>query len=122
MRYLKQVVAVCLALLLMVQATGCMSWQVVTQPMPDAVAQNPNRRLQVSLQDGRTIDADSAEAGPDALVAYQGASVDTIPLPQVKSVRVRRLHAARTVWLVVVLGAVVFVGVMANKLAGLGDS
>ena len=122
MRYLKQVVAACLALLLMVQATGCMSWQVVMQPVPDAVAQNPNRRLQVSLQDGRTIDADSATAGAEALVAYQGASADTIPLAQVKSVRVRRLHAARTVWLVVVLGAVVFVGVMANKLGGLGDS
>jgi hypothetical protein len=109
MRYLKQVVAACLALLLMVQATGCASWRTITQPLPETLVQHPNRKVRVTLQDGRTIEADSAQAGADALIMYQREGVDTIPLAQVQAVQVRLPNTWKTVGLVIGLGAVLFV-------------
>ena len=87
MRHLKRVVAACLALLLMVQATGCASWRTVTQPLPETLVQHPNRKVRVTLQDGRTIEADSAQAGADALIMFQREGVDTIPLARCKRSR-----------------------------------
>jgi hypothetical protein len=113
MRYLKQVVAACLALLLMVQATGCTGWRAVTQPLPEALVQHPNRKVRVTLQDGRTIEADSAKAGADALITYQREGVDTLPLAQVKAVQVRLPSTWKTVGLVLGLGAVLFVALAA---------
>jgi hypothetical protein len=109
MRYLKRVVAACLALLLMVQATGCTGWRTVTQPLPETLVQHPNRKVQVTLQDGRTIRADSAKAGADVLITYQRQGVDTIPLAQVRAVQVRLPSTWKTVGLLLGLGAVLFV-------------
>ena len=108
MRHLKRVVAMCLAVLLMVQTTGCTSWNAVTQPLPAAVARHPNRKVQVVLHDDRTINADSAKAGADALVTYQRAGVDTIPLGQIKSVKVRQVNPLKTVGLVLGIAAGAF--------------
>lgn len=106
MRHLKRVVAACLALLLMVQATGCASWRTVTQPLPETLVQHPNRKVRVTLQDGRTIEADSAQAGADALIMFQREGVDTIPLAQLQAVQVRLPSTWKTVGLVLGLGAV----------------
>lgn len=113
MRYLKRVVAACLALLLMVQATGCTGWRTLTQPLPETLVQHPNRKVQVTLKDGRTIKADSAKAGADALITYQREGVDTIPLAQVQAVQVRLPSTWKTVGLVLGLGAVLFVALAA---------
>ena len=113
MRYQKRVVVACLALLLMVQATGCASWRTVTQPLPETLVQHPNRKVRVTLQDGRTIEADSAQAGADALIMFQREGVDTIPLAQVQAVQMRLPSTWKTVGLVLGLGAVLFVALAA---------
>lgn len=74
-----------------------------------SLVQHPNRKVQVTLQDGRRIEADSAQAGADALIMYQREGVDTIPLARVQAVKVRLPSTWKTVGLVVGLGAVLFV-------------
>jgi hypothetical protein len=105
MRRHRSAIAGVLVVLLMVQTTGCSSWQAVAQPLPAAVAQHPGRKLQVVLLDGRVIDADSAKADTDWLVTYQPEGVRTIPVSRVKSVEVRQGSAGKTIGLVLGIAA-----------------
>jgi hypothetical protein len=106
----RRVVASGLVVLVAVQATGCTSWKTVPQPVPAAVAQYPKRQLKVVLRDGRTTVADSVKTDTATVYAYLTYAVQTIPLAEVKEVKVREARPARAVaWGLAVLAFVAVV-------------
>ena len=115
MHHLRRSIATCLIVLVAIQATGCHSWTPVTQPVAESLAQHPTRKVKVLYHGGGGVTADSARIDAATLIAYLRTGVDTIPLSEVKEVRLRQSKPHATVALVLVgaLAAFVVGGIIA---------
>lgn len=112
MQYLKRFVAAGLVVLITVQATGCTSWRTVKQPVPAAVAQHPNRKVLVVYRGGGDIKADSARTDGNTLIVYLPQGADTIPLAEVKEVKVREPNGLKDLGLIVAVAAGLLLGLV----------
>lgn len=119
MRRLKRPIAGVLAVLVLVQATGCTGTTTVRQPWPTVVhPTSPKKKVEVVLVNGATFKADSARVGPDVLLAYRGVMADTVALSQVTKIQTRDFSALKSLGLVVG----VFLGVVLAAVIGCAAS
>lgn len=96
MRLLKRPIAVILAMLILVQATGCSSTQTMTRPWPVAVKPSaPAKKIEVLLVDGRAFKADSGRVAADMLVLYR-PQIDTVLVSEVKSIQSSHFSIVKT--------------------------
>ena len=114
MHHLRRSIATCLIVLVAIQATGCHSWTPVTQPVAETLAQHPTRKVKVLYHGGGGVTADSARIDAAMLIAYVRTGVDTIPLSEVKEVRLRQSkpYATAALALVGALAAYVVGGIL----------
>lgn len=104
--WFKRAVSGFLALSMMVQATGCTSTQTVPPPWPGVVQPGASaKKIDVELVDGRTFKADSARVAADTMVLYRPQRVDTLLVPEVKSIQSSHVSIGKT--LALFLGALV---------------
>ena len=88
MRLLRSVTSSVLVVVILIQATGCTSWKTVSLSV--AAVENPGKKVKVELKEGGTVTSDSVRVRGDSVVTYHPDGVGTIPLAEVKVVKVHR--------------------------------
>ncbi len=119
-RFLKRAIAGLLAVLMLVQATGCTTWRTVSLSV--AAVESPKNKVKVVLKEGGTVTSDSVRARGDTVATYQQGGTSAIPLDKVAAIKVRRSSAGKTVGLILGIGAALFAAMFAWMVASLDDS
>jgi hypothetical protein len=106
MRRLKRTAACLLVILMSIQSTGCHSWTPLAQPLPESIEQHRGRKVRIFYQGGGAITADFASIEGSTVLAYRdnGARVDTIPLVEVKEVKLQQSKPGATAALAIAVG------------------
>ena len=87
-RFSKRAIGSLLVVMLLVQTTGCTTWKTVSLSV--AAVEGTKNKVKVVLKAGGTVTSDSVRVRGDSVVTYHPDGVGTIPLAEVKVVKVHR--------------------------------
>ena len=115
----RRITAATLTLLLLVQTTGCVTWQPQTNPIPSLRNAKPTDRYRVNLTGGRVllltnvrIQGDSVFGTTLPVVTRNGTARDSVALVGVPWSQVRGAERRSDQTVAVLLASVVVIGLM----------
>jgi hypothetical protein len=102
-----------------VMSSGCMTWRFMYESPGQVIARHPGH-VMVSLYGGSQLDLYSPAVNGNELVGYRRlgweASLISVPMREVRDVKVRCVDAGRTATLVASVGATVaFLAIIASQ-------
>src|SRR5688572_14188899 len=118
-RALKRTIAGLLAVLMLVQTTGCSTWMTVSTSV--ATVESSEHKVKVVLKEGGSVTTDSVRLRGDTVATFQPGGTGAIPLDRVAEFKVRRTSAGKTVAVTLGVLAALFAGLLACGLATMDD-